>query len=278
MTNRKSAMKTTNLATSTTNELLDGYQRLRKALGKPPWTTATTRWNEPEPRPLTKKQLLSFGLSAKEAGFGNLFVDSRMREKAIERFGFAIPTDEALQAIASHGPVVEIGAGLGYWAYLMKEHFNATVRCYDKAPVTSGRNTYSFKDSAPYVEVLSGSHEVLADHPNDTLLLIWPYMDSFADDCLQAYQGNTVAYVGEGNGGCTADGVFHARLAFDWHVVQTVRIPQWWGLNDDLQICQRGPSPDLVVPEKCDCCDWRLAPACLKCWRAGHTKSQKVEE
>jgi hypothetical protein len=36
-------------------------------------------------------------------------------------FGWAIPSEEALAAMAPYGPFLEIGAGSGYWAYEMRQ-------------------------------------------------------------------------------------------------------------------------------------------------------------
>ncbi len=45
------------------------------------------------------------------------------RDVFISRYGFSVPTDEALQLIASVSPqwVVEVGAGTGYWARLLND-------------------------------------------------------------------------------------------------------------------------------------------------------------
>lgn len=47
-----------------------------------------------------------------------------------ERFAWAVPTDEAILAIAELGPIVEIGAGTGYWAWLL-EQAGAEVLAFD---------------------------------------------------------------------------------------------------------------------------------------------------
>ena len=45
-----------------------------------------------------------------------------LRRSLRRRYSYSIPSEEALQAIASIGePMVEIGAGKGYWAKLLQE-------------------------------------------------------------------------------------------------------------------------------------------------------------
>ena len=47
-------------------------------------------------------------------------------------YGFAVPTDAALDAIAARGPVLEVGAGVGYWAAVRDElrHASLVVSIY----------------------------------------------------------------------------------------------------------------------------------------------------
>ena len=118
----------------------------------------------------------------------------------IKRYAFAIPSDEALDALADVSPLVEMGAGTGYWAYLLRKR---------------------------HVDV-------------QALFLCWPdYATDFAANCLRCYTGNRIAYIGEGGGGCTGDDTFHARLAIDWHLEREVEIPQYLGLHDRLWIYRR---------------------------------------
>lgn len=85
-----------------------------------------------------------------------------------------------------------------------------------------------------------GGPEVLAGHPNRTLLLCWPpYGSPLAAACLRAYRGAGLAFIGEGEGGCTGDPLFHRALRRSWRPVQRVAIPTWPGLHDALTIYQR---------------------------------------
>jgi hypothetical protein len=51
-------------------------------------------------------------------------------------YSWAVPTDEAIAAIANASPfgVVEVGAGTGYWAMLLR-HRGVDVLAYDRTPV-----------------------------------------------------------------------------------------------------------------------------------------------
>ena len=43
------------------------------------------------------------------------------RPGLVQRFSWAVPSDDALDVIARYAPIVEMGAGSGYWAHLMRE-------------------------------------------------------------------------------------------------------------------------------------------------------------
>lgn len=73
-----------------------------------------------------------------------------------------------------------------------------------------------------------------------TLLLCWPPYDSkMASQCLRAFQGDSVAYVGEHEGGCCADDAFFKALEKGWENVREVDLPQWPGMHDYLSIWRR---------------------------------------
>ena len=158
------------------------------------------------------------------------------RTNLVKEFAWAVPNDEAIQAIIGCGPIVEIGAGKGYWASLIVEA-GGDVEAYDM--YESDINFYTDKDE-PYLFVSQGSHEKVDRHNDRALFLCWPCYDKgWAAETLALYGGDTFIYVGEGFGGCTGDDVFHTALEKEWDEVRSVRIPQWAGIHDDLRIYKR---------------------------------------
>ena len=159
----------------------------------------------------------------------------------IVRYAFAIPTDAAIRALAKLSPIVEIGAGRGYWAHLLRVA-GADVLAFDTYPLRYAESGWWRPGMGePWTEVLRGGPERAGRYPDRTLLLIWPPMSDMAERALRACRGSTVAYVGEGDGGCTGDRAFHAALERDWRVEREVSLPQWWGIHDDLTIYRRKP-------------------------------------
>lgn len=142
-------------------------------------------------------------------------------------YSWAIPSPEALDLIASLGPLLEVGAGNGYWARLLRWR-GADVLAVDNEPRQIAYSDVTYGDAAAFA----------AQHPKRTLLLIWPPLgDPMALDALRAYQGRTVIYIGEWRG-CTAEGGFHDELGL-WERVRVLNIPQWEGSRDKLYVFRR---------------------------------------
>jgi hypothetical protein len=187
---------------------------------------------------------------------------NRYRDEAThgvkKRYSWAVPNGAALDAIAKHSPkgVVEIGAGGGYWAKMLRDR-GVDVIAYDPAP--PGRGEPEWHSGKAWSEVLLGDHTAVLGHPDRTLLTVWPSCsEGWAAAALELFSGDTVVYVGEGPGGCTADDRFHSLLGEHsgcwcfsgecdctpapeplFGEVDSVDIPQWWGIHDRLKIYKR---------------------------------------
>jgi hypothetical protein len=162
----------------------------------------------------------------------------KARGELCDRYAWAIPCDEALEEIAKHGPIIEIGAGTGYWASLLIE-MGVDVVAYDTNPPATHSNHFHAKGTT-WTEVLEGSHEKVLEHPDRTLFLCWPpYDDDMALDCLRPYTGDVVLYIGEGEWGCTANAAFHTLLADGFEETATIWLPQYDGIHDRLEVWRR---------------------------------------
>lgn len=173
--------------------------------------------------------------------WGYLFgVDYRTtiaREKACAEYAWAVPDDKALELISRHGPLVEIGAGTGYWAALLARR-GVDILAYDAAPPPDPNNLWHYQ-AMTWFPVQPGGPEKAALYPERTLFLCWPPMgEPFAAECLRHYQGNRVIYVGE-SGGCTADVTFHKMLQRDFVLEFEHHIPRWPPMTDRLWIYRR---------------------------------------
>ena len=164
-------------------------------------------------------------------------IDCVKRDPLVREFAWAVPSDEAIAAIAELSPIIEVGAGTGYWAMLLQQA-GADVLAFDIAPPDKSSNSY--RHTKTWFPVQQGDASVAALHPDRTLMLCWPnYSDSFAFDCLSAYQGDRLVFIGEGNGGCTGSEEFFVLLAAEWTLQSEVMLPQWAGIHDYLSIYHR---------------------------------------
>lgn len=158
------------------------------------------------------------------------------RRELSRKYAWAVPCEAALAAIESLGPVVEGGAGAGYWASLLRER-GVDIVAYDVSPYENqwvcGR----------WADVLVGGAEQMAAHRDRTLLLVWPpHGERMALDHVLAHAGRNVCYVGEWQG-CTGDDAFHAYLEENFNVTRTVEIPRWEGLHDRMWVLTRKEIP-----------------------------------
>src|SRR5882672_7322034 len=158
-----------------------------------------------------------------------------------------LATPEAIQAIVTAAPrLVELGAGTGYWAQLLASAGADVVALDNVAPGT--RNTYGgirSRDEEPGGQVVGrwfpveeGDAQRLAAYPDRALFLCWPPMDSMAADALAVWRGDVLILIGE-RGGCTGTDAFYERLDAEFDTVAEVRLPQWDGIHDDLEVCRR---------------------------------------
>ena len=161
--------------------------------------------------------------------------DWSARRKLVPKYAWAIPDEEAIREIAKLSPILEMGAGSGYWAYLLTQA-GAKVFAYDNFT----RKTQ--KATKTWFPVKRGSFGKVDLHSNKTLLLCWPeYEHYMASECLKRHKGKFVVHVGEENSGCTANPEFH-EIVNDNHffkLKKTIRIPQWDSIYDKVFIYER---------------------------------------
>lgn len=177
----------------------------------------------------------------------------RSKEEARRRYSYAIPSEEAILAIVEGGPVVEVGAGTGYWAKLIS-NAGGDIVAFDHRPPIEGSNGYCRQVS--YFDVQKGDAAVeAASWADRQLLLCWPpYKNPMASNAIKAYWsagGKRVIYVGEGPHGCTGDYEMFQHLgdinlslyneaphAMFKHI-ERFDIPTWPAIYDFMSIHER---------------------------------------
>lgn len=185
------------------------------------------------------------GLEAADA----FITDHRVRNHVIDHMSFAIPTPQHLDLIARLGPIVEMGAGTGYWSWLFRQ-MGVDVIAYDGWPpqthplpdenVPGGRQRmHNGWFRCWWTEIERGYPPAVAKHPDRTLLMVWPYMNSMAERTIKAYAGKCMVYIGEGPGGACANDAFFNHAEKYWKLQSRLLIPQFSGLHDELYIWRK---------------------------------------
>jgi hypothetical protein len=156
-----------------------------------------------------------------------------------QHYAYVFPSDSALAMLAGLGPLVEIGAGTGYWAYRLRS-IGADIVAFDQAPVDGERANRYHSRTQPWTHVEQGDQTVLPGYADRGLFLCWPPLFSSLGDCLAYYRGDTVAYIGDG--GHRTARLDHLHEAFTKIASVPVRaLDPYPGVRPQLTIWKRTP-------------------------------------
>jgi hypothetical protein len=172
-----------------------------------------------------------------EADWKEHFLKTRInfecRRFCTQNYSWAIPTPaviEYIKAIHLKEPILEIGAGSGYFAALITHVFNhQRYVAYDA--YTSHVFPWRYYD----VQTVRPTPS-----PVQNLFLCWPnYSDYFAHKALLDYTPRRVLYIGEVDG-CCAEPTFFEHLEEHYTEVEdTPEIDQYEGLHDVFQVWEK---------------------------------------
>lgn len=124
---------------------------------------------------------------------------SEIYQSVVARFTFAPPSEQLLDEVARHAPILDVGAGNGYWSWRLQE------RGVDVVAVEPRPDAHR-----PVIETLrTTGQEIAPHHPDRALLMVWPTGprgdSSWAGQTVAAYTGSTVLYLGDPAFSYTAD-------------------------------------------------------------------------
>jgi hypothetical protein len=166
-------------------------------------------------------------------------------EAYVHKYAWAIPNDDALLEIARYSPLIEVGAGTGYWAWLLRQ-LGVDILAFDKYPPSQNSTSKSefHPDTDTWTEVLQGDESVLDSIVDRTLFLCWPPSnDPMAFETLSRFRGSTFLFVGEDwPSRTTGNEDFFRLLDRDWELEDNRNkawIPTWPGREDFLWVYHR---------------------------------------
>lgn len=163
----------------------------------------------------------------------------KTRHDFIKEFGFCIPCSEALDACAIYAPLVEVGAGSGYWTKLLQ---NRNVDCIATDPAILYPTKQYPVPNGKFVPTLPLHGKTAARRFRDrNVLMVWPsYGGTWARQCLKAMSiGRSILAVTEGASGCCAEDGFFEVLDQCFVSEGEVELPVFWGLHDRMEIWRK---------------------------------------
>lgn len=139
------------------------------------------------------------------------------REKFLRENGCVKISFEAIDAILSlKTNLVEMGAGSGHWARSLAGA-GVDIVAYDNMQTLP----LPLEPVFP-VKCTQDTEQVIKNHSDRALLLVYPLPGDMALRCVQSYSGDTVIYCGEGMGGVNADDAFFVYLEEHFYLCKLV--------------------------------------------------------
>lgn len=152
-----------------------------------------------------------------------------LREYFIGKYACAIPDDYSIGLLATFSPLIEIGAGLGYWASLIQE-LGGTILPYDNL-----ENILIHRVNQPYyTEVYNGEPEILKDvGPEYNLFLCYPPPSDMAYRALSYFKGEYVIFVGMADARFIANQPFFDMLDANFNLIEEINLLSWTFITSD---------------------------------------------
>jgi hypothetical protein len=122
--------------------------------------------------------------------------EAAYRLQLAHRYSYVLPQPHLIALLALYSPLVELGAGTGYWAYLLRLA-GVDIIAYDQTPLGGDRENRYHPHVRPWTYVQEGDATVLRAHAERTLFLCWPPVYSALGEALRFYSGNLVVYIGD---------------------------------------------------------------------------------
>ena len=60
-----------------------------------------------------------------------------------------------------------------------------------------------------------------------------------SDESINLFRGDKLVYIGEDKYGCTGSKKFHDILAKEWKLIETIDIPRWKSIYDQIHLYKR---------------------------------------
>lgn len=154
-----------------------------------------------------------------------------------ERFSYSLLSPSVIETISNYSPIVELGAGNGYNAWLLNQ-IGVDITAIDANPVTEGKNWFYLnafgfpkKSVHSWIHVQKGDSESLKSFTEHTLFLCWPPRNAMALKSLFYYSGKRIIFVGNKD---TCAGIpFYDKLSREWHLELSIKTGSWDSIHTE---------------------------------------------
>ncbi len=166
------------------------------------------------------------------------------------KYAWAVPDDVAIKLISEFSPLIEIGAGIGYWAKLINkaggdilafdtEDNWETMKIAGDFEAISKKTGIEVDLGHRWFDVKVGDENTIKEHPERTLFLCWPpFQSEMGLNCLKNYSGEYFIFIGEDARASNNDS-FDIYLIENFNKIIDHPIPKYEGITDSLKIYQR---------------------------------------
>lgn len=158
-----------------------------------------------------------------------------VRKGFVNAWGCSIPCKEAVEALAALSPLVELGAGTGYWSALLAAA-GADVVATDLAAQGLNAHGAQLGRHAP-VEALSAA-DAVRRYPERNVFCSWPTLNAaWPLEALKLMQpGRAFAMISEHAGGMAPAAEVFGYLRDRFVEVARIQLPQFPPHSDELAI------------------------------------------
>jgi hypothetical protein len=172
-------------------------------------------------------------------------VSLRLARKAFtRRWGFSIPCREAVETLRDLGPLVEVGAGTGYWSSLL-QGAGCDIIATDPAPRANphGFETGRYTGISP----LSAT-DAIEGYGDRSVFCSWPTQgEAWAAEAFALiHPGLRLALIGTERGGLTGSTDLFDLLDAGFAVEREVAIPLFPQVNDRLVVYRKTRNGEAV--------------------------------
>ena len=173
------------------------------------------------------------------------------RGKLAGQYSWGVSDPQTLAFILEHcgSRVIDPLAGTGYWAWLLAQAGRHVIASDAIPPPGNGKPNHWHSNGECFVPVTEADAVDALAGIDATLLLMWPpYGEAVGARIVSAYEGDSIIYYGEGEGGCCADDAMFQLFTNEWVAGADHRPIQWSGMHDYVTVYHRATEGNTNGP------------------------------